>query len=62
MIAVGLHVLLPAFWQERVEVASSMQARMHVAVDDPQAAFRGGFLVEHRAVDDVAHAILLYSF
>ena len=36
-----------------------MQARMDIAVDDPQARFRGGFLVEHRAVDDITHAILL---
>jgi hypothetical protein len=36
-----------------------MQARMDIAVDDPQAAFGGGFLVEQRAVDDITHAILL---
>src|SRR5260370_35530740 len=36
-----------------------MQARMHIAVDDPQAAVGGGFLLKHGAVDDVAHAILL---
>src|SRR6266478_6536391 len=59
MIAVGLQVLLPALRQERVEVGARMQARMHVAVDDPQAALGGGSLVKHGAVDDVAHAILL---
>src|SRR6266478_5396832 len=59
MIAVALQVLLPAFGQERVEVASRMQAGMNIAVDDPQAALGGGSLVKHGAVDDVAHAILL---
>src|SRR5260370_29901537 len=32
---------------------------MHIAVDDSQAALGGGFLFKHRAVDDIAHAILL---
>src|SRR5258708_38707162 len=36
-----------------------MQTRMHIAVDDPQAALGGGFRFKHWAVDDVAHAILL---
>ena len=59
VIAVGLQMFLPAFCQERIEVGARMQAGMHVAVDDPQAGFGGGFLFKHRAVDDVAHAILL---
>src|SRR5215216_7809973 len=59
MIAVSLQVLLPAFWQERIEVGTRMQARMHIAVDDAQAALGGRFLVSQRAVNDVAHAILL---
>jgi hypothetical protein len=57
MIAVGFQVFLPAPGKERVEVGARMQARMDIAVDDPQAAF--GFLMEHGAVDDVTHAILL---
>jgi hypothetical protein len=36
-----------------------MDARMHVAIDDAQAAFGGGFLGEDGAVDDITHAILL---
>ena len=36
-----------------------VQARMHVAIDDAQPAFGGGFLGEDGAVDDIAHAILL---
>ena len=36
-----------------------MNARMHVAIDDAQPAFGGGFLFQNWAVDDVAHAILL---
>src|ERR1700720_2871482 len=38
-----------------------MQARMHIAVDDAQAALRRRFLFKQRAVDDVAHAILLWT-
>ena len=59
MAAVGVQMLLPALWQELIEVGMRMDARMHVAIDDAQAAFRGDFLVQNRAVDDVAHAILL---
>jgi hypothetical protein len=59
MIAVGLHMFLPALGQERIEIAARMQARMHVAIDDPQAGFGGRFLVKNRAVDDITHAILL---
>src|SRR5229473_8354121 len=36
-----------------------MQARMHIAVDDAQPVLRRGFRFKQRAVDDVAHAILL---
>ena len=36
-----------------------MQARMHVAIDDPQPALGGYFLFENGAVDDITHAILL---
>src|SRR5258706_12814475 len=36
-----------------------MQAWMNIGVDDAQAAFRGGFLFEQGAVDDVTHALLL---
>ncbi len=59
VIAVGLQVLLPALGKERIEVGTRVQARMHIAVDDSQAALGGSFLFKHRAVDDVAHAILL---
>src|SRR5712675_1830129 len=59
MTAVGLQMLLPAFWQELVEDGMRMQARMHIAVDDAKPGLRGLLLLEQRAVDDVAHAILL---
>src|ERR1700704_143678 len=36
-----------------------MQARMHIAVDDAQPVLRRRFRFRQRAVDDVAHAILL---
>src|SRR5260370_6705036 len=58
-MAGGLQVLLPALGKERIEVGTRVQARMHIAVDDSQAALGGSFLFKHRAVDDVAHAILL---
>ncbi len=48
MIAVGLQMLLPAFGQERIEVGARMQARMDIAVDDPQAALGGRFLFQQR--------------
>jgi hypothetical protein len=35
---------------------------MDVAVDDPQPRLGGLFLIEHRAVDDITHAILLRLF
>ena len=60
MAAVFPEMLLPALGHELVEVAMRMNARMHVAVDDPQPAFGGDFLLKDWAVDDVAHAILLY--
>jgi hypothetical protein len=59
MIAVGLEMFLPAPREERIEVGTRMQARMDIAIDDPQAAVGGNFLVQRGAVDDVAHAILL---
>ena len=59
MAAIGLQMLLPALGQERIEVGMRMDARMDVAIDDAQPALRGRFLLEYRAVDDVAHAILL---
>src|SRR5260370_27591780 len=59
MIAVGFQMLLPALCQERIEVGARMQAWMNIAVDDAQAAFRGGFLFEQGVVDDVTHAVLL---
>src|SRR5260370_39814469 len=59
MIAVGFQMLLPALCQERIEVGARMQAWMNIAVDDAQAAFRGGFRFEQGAVDDVTHAVLL---
>jgi hypothetical protein len=37
-----------------------MNARMHVAIDDPQPVLGGDFLFENGAVDDITHAILLY--
>ena len=52
-------MLLPALWQELIEIGMRMEARMHVAIDDAQPAFGGGFLCEDGAVDDVTHAILL---
>ena len=36
MAAIVLQMLLPALWQELVEVVEGMQARMHVAIDDAQ--------------------------
>src|SRR5258708_24520055 len=62
MIAVGFQMLLPALCQERIEVGARMRAWMNITVDDAQAAFRGGFLFEQGAVDDVTHAILLGRF
>jgi hypothetical protein len=32
---------------------------MNVAVDDPKPRLGGRFPIEHRAVDDITHAILL---
>ncbi len=52
-------MVLPALGQELIEVAVRMNARMHVAVDDAQPACASYFLFKNRAVDDVAHAILL---
>jgi hypothetical protein len=52
-------MLLPAFWQELIEVAVRMDARMHVAIDDAQPAPGGFFFGEDGAVDDITHAILL---
>src|SRR5262245_36615222 len=62
MAAIFLQVLLPALRQELVEVAVRVNARMDVAVDDSEPRRCGLLLVEHRAVDDVTHAILLYFF
>ena len=59
MAAIGAQMLLPAFWQELIEVAVRMDARMHVAIDDAQPAPGGFFLGEDGAVDDITHAILL---
>src|SRR5260370_11934235 len=59
MLAVGLQMRLPALCEERIWVGARMQAWMNIAVDDAQAAFRGGFLCEQGAVDDVTHAVLL---
>src|ERR1700753_650145 len=61
MAAIDLHVLLPALLHERIEVALLVDARMHVAIDDAQPCFRGGLFFEDGAVDDVTHAILLFS-
>src|SRR5207248_2209143 len=44
MITVGLHVLLPALCEERIEIAARVQARMDIAIDDPKPALGGGFL------------------
>ena len=59
MAAIGAQMLLPAFWQELIEVGMRVDARMHVAIDDAQPALSGGFLGENGAVDDIIHAILL---
>ena len=59
MAAIGAKMLLPAFWHELFNIGMRMNARMHVAIDDAQAASRGGFLGEDGAVDDITHAILL---
>src|SRR5438445_12776463 len=59
MAAVGAQMLLPALWQELIEVGMRVDARMHVAIDDAQPALSGGFLGENGAVDDIIHAILL---
>jgi hypothetical protein len=45
-----------------MEIGARMQARMDIAVDDPQAGFRNGFLVGHGAVDDITHAILQLDY
>src|SRR5829696_261944 len=52
-------MLLPALWQELIEVAMRVDARVHVAIDDAQPALGGFLLGEDGAVDDVTHAILL---
>ena len=44
MAAVFLEMLLPAFWHELLDIGIRVDARMHVAIDDAQAAFGGGFL------------------
>src|SRR5205085_2562093 len=61
MAAVGAQMLLPAFWQELIEIGMRVDARMHIAVDDAQPALGGFFLCQDGAVDDVTHAILLRS-
>ena len=59
MAAIGAKMLLPALRHELLDIGMRMDARMHVAIDDPKAAFGGGFLGEDGAVDDITHAILL---
>src|SRR5258708_33884042 len=59
MRVVGFEMGVAAVWEERIEVGARMQAWMTIAVDDAQAAFRGDFLFEQGAVDDVTHAVLL---
>src|SRR5215470_5608996 len=59
MAAIGLQVLLPAFWQELVEIGMRMDARMHIAIDDAQPALGRLFLLQNWTVDDVTHANLL---
>src|ERR1700758_329564 len=59
MIAIGLQMLLPALWQEFVEVGARMQARMDIAIDDAQPRRGGCLFLQNWAVDDVTHAILL---
>ena len=59
MAAIGAQVLLPALWQELLDIGMRMDARMHIAIDDTQPAFGGFFLGEDGAVDDITHAILL---
>jgi hypothetical protein len=59
MIAVGFQVLLPSRGKERIEIAARVQARMYVAVDNPKPGLGASFLFKARAVDDIAHAILL---
>ncbi len=44
---------------ELVQVGMRVNARMDIAIDDAQPALGGDFLLKNRAVDDVAHAILL---
>ena len=34
MAAIGAQMLLPAFWQELLDIGMRMDARMHVAIDD----------------------------
>src|SRR3981189_2163379 len=59
MAAVGLQMLLPALWQEGIEIAVRVNARMDIAVDDAQPRRGGLFLLEDGAVDDITHASLL---
>src|SRR5258708_37616649 len=59
MRVVGFEMGVAAVWEERIEVGARMRAWMNITVDDAQAAFRGGFLFEQGAVDDVTHAVLL---
>ena len=59
-----LQVLLPAFWQERVQVVARMQRWMDVAIDDLQPGPR--VLLRRRAVigaiENVGHFALLQAF
>src|SRR5262249_21375940 len=58
MAAISFQMLLPALWQEFVEIGMRMDARMDVAIDDAQPRRSGFFLLQGWTVDDVTHASL----